>query len=115
MIPPRRRHGVTLIELMITVAMLGLLVGAFGSATRRIQLIGLVELQQEQARLVLDYHAQRLLDGAAQQPTVSERLTAGLPEATVERLPGDGVETLVVTWRDAVGRQSTRSLTVFSP
>jgi prepilin-type N-terminal cleavage/methylation domain-containing protein len=113
--PPRRRQGVTLVELMISVALIGIAVSALGSATRRIQLAGLAELQQEQAQLVLDHQAQRILDGASPRPETTARLTAGLPEALIERIPGDGVVTLVVSWRDATGQPSSRSLKVFTP
>ncbi len=110
----RRRAGVTLVELMITVAMVGITVGALGSATRRAQLVGLAQLQQEQAQLLLDHHAQRLLDGADPSPDAAEQLAARLPGAVVSQEPGDGVVTLAVTWTDAAGAPARRALTVFS-
>ena len=109
------RRGLTLVELMITVAMLGIMVAALGQVTRRVQLAGLAELQQERALLLLEYHADRLISDQSPDPQTLEQLTDTLPEADIQQTHAAKTTTLTVTWRDPVGGPGTRSLTVFSP
>lgn len=109
------RRDVTLVELMIVVAILGILTSAVGSATRQAQLTALSELHRERALLLLEYHADQLLLAQAPDPAVLERLTAALPKAAVLVERSSGVATLQATWEAPTGRSSTRSLTVLTP
>ena len=111
----RVRNGLTLVELMITVAMLGIMAACLGTATRRVQLTGITELQHEQALLLLEYHADCTINNTRPDRNTLDRLTRTLPGAEVHRVREGGVVTLVANWRDALGGPAIRSLTVFSP
>ena len=108
------RRGTTLVELMIVVAMLTIMTTALGTASRRARLLGLAEVQQQQAQVLLEYRAERLLAEQPARPETLARLTESLPEATVSELREGATITLSVSWRDALGGPSTRSLTVFA-
>jgi len=108
------RRGVTLVELMIVVAMLGIMTACLGDATRRVQLLGLAELQQEQAQILLDYHAQCAMSGQGSiEPPA--HLISSLPGATITQQQAGKLLTLALTWDGPAGSPATRSLTVFAP
>ena len=108
------RRGVTLIELMIVVAMLGIMTACLGDATRRIQLLGLAELQQEQAQLVLDYHARCAMNGQ-RKSALPEPMSTSLPGATLTQTRTGELLTLSITWDGPAGSPATRAMTVFTP
>lgn len=110
----RTRQGVTLVELMIAVAMLGIMASGLGFATRHLQLVGIAELQQEQAMVLLAYHAQHRASGTIPSEDTLARLTTGLPDAQVLEVRSGAVTTLTVTWRDAYGGPAIQDLTVFA-
>lgn len=109
-----QRRGVTLVELMIVVAMLGIMVACLGDATRRVQLLGLAEVQQEQAQIALDYHAQCAMSSPRTVETSAD-LLSGLPSAELTQQRDGTLLTLSLTWDGPAGIPATRSLTVFAP
>lgn len=109
------RRGLTLVELMITVAILGILSLAIGNATGRTQRTALGELHRERALLLLEYHAEMLLRSEPPDPAVLERLTHALPKAAVSVERSPGVAMLRATWESPAGTPSVRSLTVLTP
>ena len=109
------RRGLTLVELMITVAILSIMGLAIGSATRQAQLTAMSELQRERALLLLEYHAERMLVSEAPDPEALERLTSSLPKAAVSVERASGVATLRATWESPTGTAATRALTVLTP
>ena len=108
------RRGVTLVELMIVVAMLGIMTACLGDATRRIQLLGLSELQQEQAQLLLEYHARCAMNGQ-RSPAPPDHLSSGLPGAEITQQSDGKLLTLSITWEGPAGSPATRAVTVFAP
>ena len=108
------RRGVTLVELMIVVAMLGIMTACLGDATRRIQLLGLAELQQEQAQLMLEYHARCAMNGQ-RDPGLPEPMSSSLPGAQITHNRTGDLLTLSITWDGPAGSPATRSMTVFTP
>lgn len=116
---PRLVRGYTLVELMITVAVLGIAVVIADTAGRQSELRGLVELERERATLLLEYEADCVSRGRTPDPAVITRLTAALPDARIDSTSEAGTTTLTVSWRPpgvhpAPGRPETRSLTVFT-
>jgi len=109
------RRGYTLVELMITVAIIGISTAIIFGAARTARLHGLARLQGERALLLLEYHADCAVDARPVEPAVVEQLTASLPDARVSAEGGGGTTTLTVHWRPPVGLPQQRSLTVFVP
>jgi len=109
----KRIRAYTLVELMITVAMIGILSGVLGTQSRNARLGGLAELQRERALLYLEYEADLVSRGRAEDPAVVARLVASLPDVRMDHDGANGVVTLTVTWREPSGRIATRSLAVF--
>ena len=109
----RSARGVTLIELMITVALLGISATAAGVTATRLRAESRIAVQQEQATLLLDYHAALLSGGRPVDEGIADRLAAPLPERSLSREDLGATSTLTLRWRDPFGRQATRALTVF--
>jgi prepilin-type N-terminal cleavage/methylation domain-containing protein len=107
------RRGTTLIELMVCVAVLGITAAAAGVTGSRMQAQGRAAIQQEQALLLLEYHASCASTGAAVDDAVADRLMEPLPDGTLWAVHGGKTTTLEVSWRDAMGRPTARRLTVF--
>lgn len=115
---PPRLQAYTLVELMITVAVLGILVALAGPAARISELRGLTVLQRERATVLLDYEADCVSTGRTPDPAVVERLTTSVPGAAVTATEAAGATTLTVHWRapglQPAGRLDERSVTVFT-
>ncbi len=110
-----RRGGSTLVELMIALAMLGILFALSSNGGRSAELQGLGELQRERAWLVLDYRADCAARGVPVDDAVQNRLLDTLPGASVEVVRADATVTLTVHWRGAgtAGGLERASITVF--
>lgn len=108
------RRGYTLVELIIAVAILGILTVGVAGSVRDARLRGLAQLQRERALLLLAYHAACVADGRPVKAPVEDRLVEALPEARVERRSQGDLATLTVSWRPPRGGIASRSLTVFA-
>ncbi len=107
------RRGVTLVELMIVVAILGISVSGALAGTHRVRQLGVAELNRERATLLLDYHAGHVAAGTAPDAHVVERLRSELPGADLKTDVQGDLTTLRVSWRDPTGGPATLALVVF--
>jgi len=104
----KRRHGFSLIETMVAVAILGiLLVTAYGGvAAQRLESARLV--QRERALQALEFEAEGILRRLPTDPQVRTLHLAELPEAQFEaRQVQPDVVSLTLAWL-APGRQHAR-------
>ena len=109
----RSSRGVTLVELMITVAVLGISVGGAMAATHRLRLSGISELQRERALLALEYHADCIVQQRPPDPDIAGPLLKAIPDAALASSHQGRLVHLDLSWRDPSGAPSTRRLTVF--
>jgi hypothetical protein len=100
---------------MIALAVLGIALQGPGAVARRTRLQAFGEVQRERALLLLEYEADCVSRGRAEDPAVLGRLVERLPDARLSREVGDGTVALTVVWRDPLGWTARRSLTVFAP
>lgn len=107
----RPARGITLIELMVTVASIGIVTVGLLHAGTSARLLAAQRLDQERATQVLELEAEALSTGVAADPEVARALLAALPEARIERLRDGRTVTIRVTWGH--DRAITRELTVF--
>lgn len=107
------KRGYTLVEQMITVALLGITATAVDLISLQTERAAQAELQRARAGVLLEYHARRVSTGRPVEPEVVGRLTESLPEAKVEHARDGKVVTLTATWRSPTGPAGRRVLTVF--
>jgi len=107
------KRGVTLVELMLTVALLSISVGGALAATHRVRLLGISEIQRERALLALEYHADCVVSDRPIDPAVATPLLDALPDAVFSSSQIGPTVRLHIAWRDPSGMPSQRSLMVF--
>lgn len=107
----RRPSGFTLIEAMITVALISIVTVGLLQAGTSARLRANERLQQERATQVLEFEAEALSKGVTANPEVELALLAALPESRIERSRAGRTVTIRVTWGHT---PSTRELTVFT-
>jgi prepilin-type N-terminal cleavage/methylation domain-containing protein len=108
------KRGSTLVELMITVALLGIVAGgALSHGQRSVRRAAQERLQQERASQVLEYEAEAVSTGASVDQGVEGALLEELPGASVSARRAGPTTTIELTWH-AEGATRTRSLTVFT-
>ena len=93
-----RQRGFTLIEAMITVAILGISTLAITQGAAYTRSHATAILQRERALQVLEYEAGLRIRGESGDDATRRLLLDLLPEATYERRAEPGGETLVVSW-----------------
>lgn len=103
----------TLIELMIAVALIGISAVTVGHAAQRQRLDGQELLQRARADELLAYHAERAIHDQRPDADVSSRLTEGLPHASVKVADQGATRTVTVKWGNGDALH-TRSLVVFA-
>ena len=113
--PARSRGGFTLVELMITVSLLGILTLLFDVVARQVERAGLAEVQRERARLLVEYHARQLSAGAPIVPVLDETLRAAVPGLAVKHARAGKLVTVSATWPAPAGPEGHLALTVFVP
>jgi len=107
----RRTRGTSLIELMIGVALLGILaaLGNSLSVQRRARVVESV--QAERALQWLEYEADVRVSRAPADPGIVAALQDGLPGAALAvTANADKTTTLKVSWKGATGRPKSREL-----
>lgn len=108
-----RQRGFTLVEAMITVALIGIvsvIAGATAVAERR---AAASVLDGERAAQVLEYEADCLSTGKPPDARVLVQLQAELPGARLEVAKAGQAATITVSWTRG-GTPGSRSLTVFT-
>lgn len=108
------KRGFTLVEQMITVALIGISTLALDTLSLQTERAGLAELERARAGVLLEYYARGVSTNQRPDPEVLRRLTESLPEAKVERSFEGNAVTLTATWRAPTGPQGRRVLTVLS-
>lgn len=107
----RRTSGFTLIEAMITVALISITTVALLQAGTAARLRANERLQQERALQVLELEAEAASNGLAANAEVEREVLAALPDAHLERSQQGRTVTLRITWGRA---KTTREVTVFT-
>ncbi|MFZ5439874.1 MAG: type IV pilin protein [Myxococcota bacterium] len=106
------RRGFTLVELMITVAVLGLVGVLFDTLAGHIERTGLAELQRERARLLVEYHARQRVAHRDLDLEIDRRLRADLPGVELSEQSTGGTVTITVRWTAPTGPAPHLSLTL---
>ena len=111
----RRRHGFTLIEAMIVVAILGILCSLGMTANNAPVLESENVLVRERARQWLEYEADVVVHKQKPDSFVVDKLAAMVPRGTVTstKLSQDGATLIEVRYRQPDGRDGVERLTVF--
>lgn len=108
-----RRRGFTLVEGMITVALIAIVSLVAGTTAVAERKAAAAVLDAERAAQVLEYEADCLSSGKPVDPEVLARLLADLPKARVEIEKAGRAATATVWWTRG-RRTASRSLTVFA-
>jgi prepilin-type N-terminal cleavage/methylation domain-containing protein len=105
-------RGLTLIEVMIGVALLGIAVGTLGATaeSRRREAVELV--LRERALQLLEAHADRFVRGASLDPKLADELLHELPGGVMQSSGQGGLRTFTVIWRGASRLQHLELLAV---
>lgn len=109
----RRAAGFTLVELMVTVAVMGISAATVMSAGTSMREAAAARVLHEQASQVLDYEAREVSEGRVPDPAVELQLGATLPQMRVQRERTGKVTTIRVHWHQ-LGSEHERHLAVFA-
>jgi len=108
------RRGVTLIELMVTVAVLGIAALLAGDAVSTLRRQSNEIAQRERALQWLEFEAATLTSRFGSDPTVRAALMAELPDAMVDSQVRDQATIITVSWQGDLGVRHSRSLAVLT-
>ena len=118
----KSHRGYTLVELMICIALLGIIAAAAGLSSRGWRLHAQAEIERERAVLLLEYEADCLSTGRTIDPAVEARLKEPLREVQIERVARGGASGTLLTlrWAGPRGqiprsREESLSLVVLTP
>ncbi len=105
------RRGVTLIELMISVAILNIGLLIAGNEIVSLRKAAAVSLEREKALQFLELEATARLNGGGAN-VERARLLAELPDAVFVPERSSPVTKLTLTWRRPDGRRESRSIAI---
>lgn len=105
-----RSRGATLIELMITVSILGIAAAAGVDGVLQTKRHSALALQRERALQVLEYEAAAIVSGRPVDAAATRSLLEALPEGRLESRSSNGLRTLRVCWKSARGGDALREL-----
>ena len=105
-----RRRGSTLIEMMITVAILGIVAVSTSDGVLQVKRHSALALQRERALQVLEYEAAAVVSGRPVDAAATKALLELLPEARLDSRRSNGLRTLRVTWKSARGGDAHHEL-----
>ncbi|MBL8617680.1 MAG: prepilin-type N-terminal cleavage/methylation domain-containing protein [Deltaproteobacteria bacterium] len=107
------KRGHALVELMIGVALIGIIASLAGGAGRAARLDAAVPLQRERAGLLLEYQAECAATGVVPDPDTVKRLSEHLRDTHMTESVAATTVTFHVQWTAPRGQTLSRSLTVF--
>ncbi len=105
------RRGFTLVELMISVAVMGVMGLLFDVTSNIVERRASEELQRARAEVLVSELVRASAMGRPVDPATRAKLEAGLPRVEVEQKPAAGAVTWVVRWRGWSGAPLEVSLT----
>jgi prepilin-type N-terminal cleavage/methylation domain-containing protein len=108
------RRGVTLIELMVTLAVLGISGLLAGDAVLGLRRQAQEVAQRERALQWLEFEAATLTSKFGGDPTVRAALMAELPDPLMDSQVRDQATVITVSWGATDGLRHTRSLAVLT-
>ena len=106
-------RGYSLVELMITVAIMGIVVDILGPMVNYQRGLSISEIQREKAHQILEYVAESLSSGRKPLPASLERLQESLPQSKVELTQKGSLTQISVRWK-ANGKPENVSMVVFA-
>lgn len=106
-------RGTTLIELMVVVAILGILALIFSASTSDTRKQAAYIQSRERALQVLEYEADAITRGIPADGATTRDLLRRVPGATISRAPSGATTRLTVRWTSSSGRKHSQTLYVF--
>jgi prepilin-type N-terminal cleavage/methylation domain-containing protein len=100
------RRGFSLIELMVSVALLGVAIGSMGAAVATQQSSAASMVLRERALQLLEARADAYVRGVPLDPAAAQTLLGELPRGLLSERTEGGLRILTASWSEAAGKQT---------